>query len=437
MKKILKLFGFRKEVHSLRTEIFSGFSTFIVMAYILSLAPSAFTGIGGTEDPFPVSALFAAVALVSALSSFIMAFYAHRPMAVAPGVGLLFFITGTVCTTMGYSWHFALTAVFLEGILFTLMTFTGLRTLIVETIPLSLRSGIGVGVGFFLASLGLKNAGMLDSGSAILSLASMVTEPEKLLVAICVLLAGVLIICRIKGAIFIALVLSTLIGIPLGVTHFDGIVKLPDSPAPLFCQMDWGRDVFSVDMVVCIISILFLDVFDTIGTTIGVLSGTSLTHPNGRVSGMSRILQVDAISSMLSGIFGTTTCTSYLESAAGVTEGGRTGVTPFISGCCFLLALLFSPVFLAIPSAATGAILLIVSVQMFTAVKHINFTDPVEAIPSVLTILIMAIVGSISDGIVVGVITYAVLHFVSDMIEERRQRKEGKIFTQVRKSEEK
>lgn len=428
MKKFLRIFGFRKEVHSLRTEVFSGFSTFIVMAYILALAPSAFEGVGGDENPFPVNALFTSIALVSALSCFIMGVWARRPLCVAPGVGLLFFFTSTVCTTMGYTWQFALTAVFLEGVLFSLLSLTGLRTFVVETIPLSLRSSIGVGVGFFLASLGLKNANMLDSGSAILSLASMVSEPSKQLLAICVLLAGVLIILKVHGAIFISIIASTLIGIPMGLTHFDELIKLPENPAPLLWQMEWSENVWSVDMLVCVISILFLDVFDTIGTTIGILNNTELTRNNGRVSGMGRILQCDAVASMLSGIFGTTTCTSYLESAAGVAEGGRTGVTPIVAGFCFLLALLFSPVFLAIPASVTGAILLIVSVKMFTAVRHINFSDPVESIPSVLTILVMAIVGSISDGIVVGVLTYAVFNFASDMMKEYKRHKSGSIF---------
>lgn len=427
----LRYFGFRKETHSLQTEIFAGFSTFVVMAYILALAPSAFTGIGGEENPFPVDALFSAVAIVSAISCLLMAVVAKRPLCVAPGVGLLFFVTGTVCTTMGYPWQFALTATFLEGVLFTLLCFSGLRTLVVETIPLSLRSAIGVGVSFFLASLGLKNAGMLDSGSAILSLASMVTEPSKQLLAFCVILAGVLIIAKVRGAIFISIIVSTLVGIPMGLTHFDSVTKLPDSPAPLFCQMEWSADVLSVDMLVCVISILFLDVFDTVGTSIGVLSNTELTRPNGRISGMSRILTCDAIASMLSGIFGTSTCTSYLESAAGVAEGGRTGVTPFVTAMCFILAMLFSPIFLAIPASVTGAILLIVSVKMFTAVKHINFHDPVEAIPSVLTILIMAIVGSISDGIVVGVLTYAIFHFISDILKERERRNKGRVFEEI------
>lgn len=428
MKRIYKLFGFRPEIHSLRTEISAGFSTFIVMAYILALAPSAFKGIGGEDDPFPVGALFAAIALVSAVSNTIMAIYAKRPLCIAPGVGLLFFTTGTLCSTMGYSWHFALTAIFLEGLVFILMSFTGLRTLVVETIPLSLRSAIGVGVSFFLASLGLKNTGMLDSGSAILSLANMVTEPEKQLLGIGIILAGILIICKIRGAILITLAATTIIGIPLGVTHFDAFISLPESSMPLFCQMEWSKDVLSVDMLVCVISILFLDVFDTVGTTIGILSNTELTRPNGRVSGMSKILQVDAIASMLSGIFGTTTCTSYLESAAGVAEGGRTGVTAFINAMCFFLALVLSPIFLAIPSSATGAILLVVSVQMFTAVKNINFSNPVESIPSVLIILVMAIVGSISDGIVVGVLSYAILFFVSDIVKQHERRKNGNIF---------
>ena len=399
------------------------------MAYILALAPKAFEGVGGTADPFPTAALFTATALVSAVSTFLMAVYAKRPLAVAPGVGLLFFISGTVCMQMGYSWHFALTAILLEGVLFTVLAFSRLRYLIMESIPLSLRSATAVGVGFFLASLGLKSAGMTDSGAAIVSLASIVTEPEKQLFAICVMLSGVLIVYRVKGAIFLSIIASTIIGIPLGLTRFDEVMTIPESPAPLFMQMEWSEDIFSIDMLVCVVSIFFLDVFDTIGTVLGVLSNTNLSRTNGRISRMSHIFQVDAISSTLSGLMGTTTCTSYLESAAGVAEGGRTGVPSLVTAICFLFALFFSPIFLAIPPVVTGAILLVVSFQMFAAIKHINFTNPVEAIPSVLVILVMAIIGSISDGIVVGVITYAVLNFTAEMKQERERRKRGHFFT--------
>ena len=429
MRKIAKIFGFNSSQHSLRTEVFAGISTFIVMAYILALAPKAFEGVGGTADPFPTAALFTATALVSAVSTFLMAVYAKRPLAVAPGVGLLFFISGTVCMQMGYSWHFALTAILLEGVLFTVLAFSRLRYLIMESIPLSLRSATAVGVGFFLASLGLKSAGMTDSGAAIVSLASIVTEPEKQLFAICVMLSGVLIVYRVKGAIFLSIIASTILGIPLGLTRFDAVMTIPESPAPLFMQMEWSEDIFSIDMFVCVVSIFFLDVFDTIGTVSGVLSNTNLSRTNGRISRMSHIFQVDAISSMLSGLMGTTTCTSYLESAAGVAEGGRTGVTSLVTAICFLFALFFSPIFLAIPPVVTGAILLVVSFQMFAAIKHINFTNPVEAIPSVLVILVMAIIGSISDGIVVGVITYAVLNFTAEMKQERERRKRGHFFT--------
>lgn len=429
MRKIAKIFGFNSSQHSLRTEVFAGISTFIVMAYILALAPKAFEGVGGTADPFPTAALFTATALVSAVSTFLMAVYAKRPLAVAPGVGLLFFISGTVCMQMGYSWHFALTAILLEGVLFTVLAFSRLRYLIMERIPLSLRSATAVGVGLFLASLGLKSAGMTDSGAAIVSLASIVTEPEKQLFAICVMLSGVLIVYRVKGAIFLSIIASTILGIPLGLTRFDAVMTIPESPAPLFMQMEWSEDIFSIDMFVCVVSIFFLDVFDTIGTVSGVLSTTNLSRSNGRISRMSHIFQVDAISSMLSGLMGTTTCTSYLESAAGVAEGGRTGVTSLVTVICFLFALFFSPIFLAIPPVVTGAILLVVSFQMFAAIKHINFTNPVEAIPSVLVILVMAIIGSISDGIVVGVITYAVLNFTAEMKQERERRKRGHFFT--------
>lgn len=402
-------------MHSVKTEIFAGLSTFVVMAYILALAPKAFNGVGGTEDSFPTGALFTAIAMVSALSTMLMAVYAKRPLAVAPGVGLLYFISGTVCTTMGYSWHFALTAIFIEGVIFTILSFSSWRSLIIECIPISLRSAIGVGVGFFLASLGLKSAGLANSSTSIVSLASFVTEPEKQLFAFCLILAGMLIINKMKGAIFITIATATIIGIPMGLTHIDSVVKMPESPLPLLCQMEWSSDVVSIDMLVCVISILFLDMFDTIGTSLGVLGNSSMSRPNGRVIRMSHIMQVDAISSILSGIFGTTTCTSYLESAAGVAEGGRTGITSFTTAICFILAIFASPIFLAIPGVVTGAIMLIVSFHMFSAIRHINLSNPAESIPSVLIILMMTITGSISDGIVVGVIAYAVFSMFAEL----------------------
>ena len=428
-KKIVNLFGFKSQIHSLGTETFAGISTFFVMAYILALAPLAFEGVGGKEDPFPTGALFTATALVSAISTFLMAIYAKRPLAVAPGVGLLYFISGALCTTLGYSWHFALTAIFIEGLIFMALSFSGLRVLIIECIPISIRCAIGVGVGFFLASLGLKSAGLANSSTSIVSLASFVTEPEKQLFAICVLLTGILIISKVRGAIFISIVTTTLIGIPLGLTHIDSIASMPESPLPLFCKMEWSEEILSVDMFVCVVSILFLDMFDTIGTVLGVLGNSNMSRSNGRVSRMSQILQVDAISSMLSGIFGTTTCTSYLESAAGVAEGGRTGITALVTALCFLLAIFFAPLFLAIPSVVTGAILLVVSFHMFAAIKHINLTNPVEAIPSVMVILMMAVTGSISDGIVVGVIAYAAFNLFSELRKEHIRKKEGKLLS--------
>lgn len=428
MERISKLFGFNRRKNSLHIEVFAGFSTFIVMAYILALAPKAFVGVGGEEDPFPVGALFTATALVSIVSTLLMACYAKRPLAVAPGVGLLYFISGTMCNIMGYSWHFALTAILLEGILFMILAFSGVRTLIIECIPISLRSAIGVGVGFFLASLGLKSAGMASCEMAITSLAGIVSEPEKQLFVFCLLTAGILMISKVKGSIFFSIIISTIIGIPMGITKYDTIMQMPESPLPLFCQMEWSKEIFSIDMFVCVISILFLDMFDTIGTTMGVLGSSNLARPNGRISRMSKILQVDAISSFLSGLLGTTTTTTYLESAAGVAEGGRTGVTAAVTALCFCAAMFFSPIFLAIPSVVTGAILLVVSFQMFASIKHINLTNPVEAIPSVLVILVMAVVGSISDGIVVGVITFAIFNFFSQLQRDRERRRSGKIF---------
>lgn len=431
MNKILyKYLGFDANRHSLKTELFAGFSTFMVMAYILALAPSAFQGIGGEEDPFPTSALFAAIAIVACISTLLMAFYARRPLAIAPGVGLLFFITGTVCNTMGYSWHFALTAILLEGFLFTICSLTGISKIFARTIPVSLRSAIAVGVGLFLASLGLKSAGIDGSQPAIISLVDIVTAPEKQLLMFCVVLSGILLVMKVRGAIFLSLIASTLLGIPMGLTHFDEVISIPESPLPLFCQFDLSSDVFSVDMIACVVSIFFMDIFDTIGTTVGALSGTEYCKSNQYITGMNRILIVDSIASFISGIFGTTPGTTYLESAAGVTEGGRTGLTAFVTSICFIICLAFSPIFLAIPAPATGGILVIVSIKMFGAIRGINFTNPLEAIPSVLIILFMALVGSICDGIVVGVLSYAILVLAEDVADhlakQRAKKKNNK-----------
>lgn len=405
-----KLFGFDPTQHKVRTEIIAGITTFLTMAYILAVNPDIF---GVLESRgMPKSAVFTTTALAAIVGTLVMAFYAKRPFGLAPGMGLNAFFVFTICVDMGYSWQFALTAILLEGIIFILLSIFKVRELIVEFIPFSMKAAISSGIGLFIAFIGLRNCGIVVGNEASLVALGNFTNPSTLLAIIGLLITGTLVAAGVKGGLLWGILATTLIGIPMGVTHFNGVVSAPPSIAPIFCKFEW-HNIFTWDMLVVVLTFLFVDMFDTIGTVVGVSMKSGMVDENGNVKGIGRVLMADAIATTAGSFFGSSTTTTYIESATGVSVGGRTGLTAFTIAICFALALMFSPIFLAIPSAATGPVLVIVGVMMCSSIINVDWNDYSESIPAFLTMFLMPLCNSISDGIMLGTIAYVFFNAVS------------------------
>ncbi len=405
-----KLFGFEKGTHKVRTEIVAGITTFLTMAYILAVNPGIFSALADAGMPTP--SVFTATALAALVGTLVMALYAKKPFGLAPGMGLNAFFVFTVCLGMGYSWQFALTAILIEGFIFILLTLTKVRELITNSIPADMKKAISAGIGLFIAFIGLKNCNIIVDNPATLVGIGDLSDPAAILAIIAFVITGALLVLKVKGALLIGIVISTLIGIPMGVTTFGKFSLAVPSIKPIFCQFAWNQ-ILSWDMLVVVLTFLFIDMFDTIGTVVGVSMKAGMVDKDGKVDGVNRILMADAVATTVGACLGTSTTTTYVESAAGVSEGGRTGLTAFVVAVCFALALPFSTFFLAIPSSATGAVLVLVGVMMASSVGSINFTDMEEAIPAFMTMLLMPLCYSISDGIMIGVIVYVVLHLLS------------------------
>ena len=405
-----KLFGFNPEQHKVRTEIVAGITTFLTMAYILAVNPSIF----GALD-MPKGSVFTATALAAIIGTLVMAIYAKKPFALAPGMGLNAFFVFTVCLTMGHTWQFALTAVFIEGLLFIILTLTKVRSWILNAIPLSLKHAIGAGIGLFIAFIGLQNAGIIANNDATLVSLGDITHGAALLGVIGIVITGALVILKVRGGILLGILATTLIGLfikgPDGaaLTHFNGFISAPDSVGPIFCKFEWSS-ILSWDMLAVVFTFLFIDMFDTMGTVIGVSQKAGMVDEKGNVDGIDKMFLADSIATVCGACLGTSTTTTYVESASGVGEGGRTGLTAFTVAVLFALALLFSPVFLAIPGAATAPALVIVGVMMMTPVAKIDWEDYSESIPAFITVLMMPVAYSISDGILLGVISYVLLN---------------------------
>lgn len=402
-----KLFGFNPQKHSVRTEIMAGITTFLTMAYILAVNPSILS-----ETGMDKGALFTTTVIMSALPTIFMGLYAKLPLALAPGMGLNAFFAYTVCMIMGYSWQFALTAVFLEGLVFILLTVTNLREKIVDVIPETLKNAISAGIGLYIAFIGLKSAGIIVNNEATLVSLGNLASGSALLGAIGIVLTSVLLVKNIKGALLFGILLTTLIGIPLGVTNFEGIFSIPPSVEPIFLKFEWDQ-VLTKDMVIIVFTLLFVDLFDCIGTVIGVTNRAGMVKADGKIPKLKEVFVVDSISTTAGAVMGTSTVAVYVESAAGVNEGGRTGLTATVTGVCFLLALFFAPLFLAIPAAATTPVLVLVGLMMMGSVQNVNFTDYSEAIPAFICILFMPLSYSISDGIVLGHLSYIFINLCS------------------------
>lgn len=404
-----KLFGFDSTKTTIRTEILAGITTFLTMSYILAVNPDIFSAI--KDNPMPAGAVFTATALAAIIGCLAMAFIGKLPFGIAPGMGLNAFFVFTVCNAMGYSWQFALTAVFIEGIIFIILTVTNLRTAIVNAIPANLRYAIGCGIGLFIAFVGLQNGGVIvDDGATLVNLGD-VTSGATLLTIIGLFLTGFLYAKKVRGALLLGILLTTLIGIPMGVTDFKGVVSTPESIAPIFCQFEWDH-IFTLDMLVVVFTFLFIDIFDTIGTLIGVCTKANLVDKDGNIHRITPAFMADAIATTAGAMLGTSTTTTYVESAAGVDQGGRSGLTAFAVACCFAVTLLFSPLFLSIPSSATAPVLILVGLLMIEPIKKIPFNEFTESIPAFICIIMMPLTYSISHGILLGMISYVAINIL-------------------------
>lgn len=400
-----KLFGFDPAKTTIRTEMLAGITTFLTMSYILAVNPSMFSQLDGMS----AGAVFTATALAAVVGCLTMALWAKLPFGLAPGMGLNAFFVFTVCMGMGYTWQFALTAVFIEGLIFIILTLTNLREAIVNAIPASLKNAIGAGIGLFIAFIGLQNAGIIANNDATLVSLGEITGGSPLLGLIGLVITGVLVVKDVRGGLLIGILLTTLIGIPMGITNYQGLVSAPHSLSDIFCKFEWDH-IFTLDMVVVVFTFLFIDMFDTIGTLVGVCTKANMLNPDGTIPRVKQAFMADAIATTVGACLGTSTTTTYVESASGVAQGGRTGLTAFVVACCFAISLFFSPIFLAIPSAATAPVLVIVGLFMLGPIKNIKLDDYAESIPAFITIVMMPLAYSISDGILLGMISYVVLN---------------------------
>lgn len=403
-----KLFGFDSTKTTVRTEIVAGITTFLTMSYILAVNPTMFAQLEG----MPGGAVFTSTALAAIIGCLAMAFIGKLPFGLAPGMGLNAFFVYTVCMGMGYSWQFALTAVLIEGLIFIVLTLTNVREAIVNAIPLSLRNAIGAGIGLFIAFIGLQNAGVVVADSATLVTLGDITSGSALLALIGLFITGFLFARNVPGAILLGILITMIIGIPMGVTEFKGVVSLPDSIAPIFCQFEWDK-ILTLDMLVVVFTFLFIDMFDTVGTLVGVCTKANIVDEKGNIARIKHAFMADSIATTCGAMLGTSTTTTYVESAAGVAQGGRSGLTAFVVAGGFAVALLFSPLFLSIPSAATAPALIIVGLLMLEPVKNIPFDDFSESIPAFVCLITMPLTYSIANGILLGMITYVVMNLIT------------------------
>lgn len=402
-----KLFGFDPSQTTVKKEIFAGITTFLTMSYILAVNPSIFSQLEGMSS----GAVFTATALAAIVGCLAMAFWGKLPFGLAPGMGLNAFFVYSVCIGMGYSWQFALTAVLIEGLIFIVLTITNVRDAIVEAIPLSLRRAIGVGIGLFITFIGFNSAGVIVSNEATLVGLGDITSGSALLALIGLIITGLLYMRGIPGSILIGILITMLIGIPMGVTEFKGIISHPESISSICCKFEWEH-IFTMDMAIIVFTFFFIDMFDTVGTLIGVCTKSHMVDENGNIRRLKQAFMADAIATTVGAMLGTSTTTTYVESAAGVAQGGRSGLTAFAIACCFAVALFFSPLFLSIPAAATAPALIIVGLLMMTPITQIQLDDFSEAIPAFVCIVMMPFSYSISNGILLGMISYVLMNMI-------------------------
>lgn len=402
-----KLFGFDPMQTTIKKEIVAGITTFLTMSYILAVNPAMFSQLEG----MPAGAVFTSTALAAIIGCLAMAFWGKLPFGLAPGMGINAFFVYSVCLGMGYSWQFALTAVLIEGLIFILLTATNVREAIVNAIPQSLRNAIGAGIGLFIAFIGLSSADIVVKNDATLVTLGDITSGSALLALIGLAITGFLFIRNIPGAILIGILVTMILGIPMGITEFKGIISYPESINPIFFKFEF-ENIFTLDMLVVVFTFLFIDMFDTVGTLVGVCTKANMIDEDGNIKRIKQAFMADAIATTAGAMLGTSTTTTYVESAAGVAQGGRSGLTAFAVGVCFAIALLFSPLFLSIPSAATAPALIIVGLLMLEPIVKIPFDDFTESIPAFICIIMMPFTYSISNGILLGMIAYVLINLI-------------------------
>ena len=409
-----KLFGFDPSVMKVKTEIMAGVTTFLTMSYILAVNPDILSAASMDRG-----AVFTATALAASFATLVMAILAKLPFALAPGMGLNAFFAFTLVQGMGYSWESALAAVFIEGLVFILLTVFNIRELIVNAIPETLRHAISVGIGLFIAFLGLQKAGLIVANPAtFVSLGEF--TPSTLLAVGGIIIGGVLVARKVKGALFYASVAVTLLSIPLGITRIPegfSLVSMPHSLEPVFFKLDF-HSLLSPNMLIAIFSLVFMDIFDTLGTLVGTANKVGMVTPDGSIPKLKPAMMADAVGTTVGALLGTSTTTTYAESTAGIAEGGRSGLTAAVVSGLFIVALFFAPFFLLVPGIATAGVLVIVGSFMFDAVKKIRFDDMTEAFPAFVTIIMMPLTYSIAEGIVLGLLTYVSLKLFAGKYRE-------------------
>ena len=427
-----KWFHLKDHGTNVKTEVMAGITTFMTMAYIMAVNPSILSASGMDSG-----AVFTATALAACVATIMMAVFSNYPFVLAPGMGLNAYFAFTVVGQMGYSWQMALAAVFIEGIIFIVLSLTNVREAIFNAIPMTLKFAVSAGIGLFIALIGLKNAGLVIANeSTLVSMFSFKSSISGgtfntagitvLLAIIGVLITGILLVKNVKGNILWGILITWAIGIVcqlVGIYRPDGVAYfslLPDfsnglsipSLAPTFMHLDFSR-VFSLDFLVVMFAFLFVDMFDTLGTLIGVASKADMLDKDGKLPKIRGALMADAIGTSVGAVFGTSTTTTFVESASGVAEGGRTGLTALVSAALFAIALFLSPIFLAIPSFATAPALIIVGFLMMSSIVKVDFSDYTEAIPAFICVIAMPFMYSISEGIALGVISYVVINLVT------------------------
>ncbi|NLJ99245.1 MAG: NCS2 family permease [Tissierellia bacterium] len=403
-----KRFKLKERNTDVKTEVMAGITTFMTMAYILIVNPNILS-----EAGMDWGGVFTATALSAVIATLIMAFYANYPFALAPGMGLNAFFTYYVVLQLGKSWQFALTAVFLEGIIFIILSLFKVREAIFDAIPMNLKKAVSVGIGLFISLIGFANAGIVVADEDTMVKLGNLTNKEPLLALIGLLIIGILLAKNVKGALLYGILATTIIGIPMGITELPtAFFKAPPSISQVAFQFEWNN-IFTWEMLIIVFTFLFVDIFDTVGTLVGVASKADMLDEEGKLPRVSQALFADAVGTVAGACLGTSTVTTYVESAAGVADGGRTGLTALSAAGMFFLALFFSPIFAMVPGAATAPALIIVGLFMMSPIKEIDLEDYTEAIPAFLTIVMMPFAYSIAEGIVFGMVSYVLLKLIT------------------------